>query len=263
MAESFAKLIAHGQFFARRRVRSHVAHNLRAVLGCDLPPREIERLSKNLFANFSRSIYCFLRLPWVCKDELSDCCRVTGPSEALEKLDTGGGFVLAGPHVGPWELGGACLAARGLRIHTVAFEHPSASVTRFFEKRRESAGIKCHPIGNSFESLSNALRAGDCVALLIDRCSNNNGKKRSLFGREVPLPTGHARLAVRCDVPIVTAACVFTEDDGPVLELRGPYQPDPVLDKETAVDDLVERCRRDIELFVRRYPDQWFNFKSI
>ncbi len=195
--------------------------------------------------------------------DLTECCDIDAARETLRQLDAGGGFVLAGPHVGPWEIGGACLSSMGLGIHSVASEHPSKNVTRFFEDRRKKMGIQCHPRGKSYGALAQALKTGDCAALLIDRDFGRERKKYSLFGRPFGLPSGHAALAVRCRVPIVTAVCVFAGDGKLKLELRGPYHPNMSLGENAAMEDLMNRCRLDIEWFVRKYPDQWFNFEPI
>ncbi len=263
LSQSITRTI--GLNFCRLRpgLRENVAQNLRIVLGDEATDREIDRLSRNVFVNFSRSIYCFLRLPHMRDSELARCCDVSEATEMAADFRGNGGFVLAGPHVGAWEIGGACLSARGIGIHTVAFEHPSRAVTRFFEDRRKGMGIACHPIGKSFNVLAQALERGKCVALLVDRGSGRGEKKYSLFGHRIGLPSGHAALAVRCSVPIVTAVCVFAGDDKLKLELRGPYYPDSSLGDTAAVDDLIEKCRLDTEGFIRKYPEQWFNFRPI
>ena len=263
LSESFTEVIARNQYYFRARVRKSISHNLRIVLGEAATERETDRLSRNLFANFSKSIYYFLRLPYMDQAELMGCCDMDAARETVLQLENGGGFVLAGPHVGPWEIGGACLSAMGLGIHSVAFEHPSELVTRFFEDRRRKMGIQCYPRGKSYGMLAQALKTGDCVALLIDRDFGRGKQKYSLFGRPFELPRGHAVLAVRCRVPIVTAVCVFAGDGKLKLELRGPYYPNTSLGENAAMEDLMDRCRLDIEWFVRKYPDQWFNFQPI
>jgi lauroyl/myristoyl acyltransferase len=263
LSKSITRFIARNQYLIRAQRRKNVARNLRIVLGDTATECDIEALSRNLFVNFSKSIFCFLRLPYMDEDELLGCCDIYAARETLHQLGNRGGFVIAGPHVGPWEMGGACLSALGLRIHSVAHEHPSRSVTRFFEDRRRQSGIQCHPVGRSYDALAQALKAGDCVALLIDRDFGRARKSFSLFGRPLGLPGGHAALSVRCQVPIVTAVCAFMGDDKIKIELRGPYYPDKSLGDNAAIEDLIERCRLDIEWFVRKYPDQWFNFQPI
>ncbi|MEJ2721467.1 MAG: lysophospholipid acyltransferase family protein [bacterium] len=174
-----------------------------------------------------------------------------------------GGFILAGPHVGPWEIAGRCFSDLGIPIHTVTLDHPSASVTAFFDDRRRSMGITCYPISGSFEPLKEALKSGKCVALLIDRNYGRTRRRDPFFGHDVPLPSGHSVLAVRCGVPVVTAVIVFDGECKFKFVYNGPHYPDGTLDERSAVEKLQELCRSDMEAYIRQYPEQWFNFNSL
>jgi KDO2-lipid IV(A) lauroyltransferase len=254
-----ASLLAGSQYRLRPGSRRSVLRNIRTVTGLGDGP-DAQRLARGVFSNFGRSIYSFLRLPLLAPDDLRRTCDYAGLDALVEDLRRRGGFVIAGPHVGPWEMAGACLSALGLRVHTVALDHPSRGVTEFFDERRCAAGIVCHPIGKSFPALAEALERGECVALLVDRAYGRARRSYTMFGREVSLPTGHAALAVRCRVPVVSAVCVFDGKAGLRFVYRGPHYPDPSRGEEAALEALHGACRRDMEEFIRTYPDQWFHF---
>ncbi len=243
--------------------RRVVPANLRIVMGRDAGEEEIYAATKRVFANFAQSIYCLLRLPYITREEIDRRCDYDGIEKVTSRLRESGGFIIAGPHVGPWELGGACLSGLGNRIHTVALEHPSAKVTEFFDERRRTVGIQCYPIGKSFLPLRNALERGDCVALLVDRAYGKSKRPYRLFGRKINLSTGYATLAVRCGVPILITLCVFAPDNRFKFVFAGPHYPDPALDEEAAVERLHAQCLRDMERFIRAYVDQWFNFERL
>ena len=263
VARSLTGIIARTQYHSRPGSRRIVRSNLKIVLPDGASDGEIDATAKKVFCNFGKSIYCFLRIGDSASERLRSRCDYAGIDAVTAELRGKGGFILAGPHVGPWEMGGVFLSATGLRVHTVALDHPSARVTRFFEERRRSVGIVCHPVGGAFPRLREALGAGSCVALLIDREYGRGGKSSTLFGREVVLPTGHAALAVQCGVPIVTAVCVFAPAEGFRFVFKGPYYPDPTLGEEARAEDLHRRCRRNMEEFILEHPDQWFNFSPL
>jgi len=263
ISKSMTGIIARSQYYLRTGSRRTVLGNLRIVMGREASEKEIHAAAKNLFSNFGKSIYCFLRLPSTSLEELRARCDYGGIDVVARELRGKGAFIIAGPHVGPWEVGGACLSALGLRIHTVALDHPSGQVTGFFEARRRMTGIVSHPIGRSFSPLCDALQHGGCVALLIDRTYGRSPQSFQMFGRSILLPTGHAALAVRCRVPILTAVCVFAPGGTFKFVFNGPYYPDTSLGEKAAVEDLHRRCRTDMEQFIRRQPDQWFNFRSL
>jgi KDO2-lipid IV(A) lauroyltransferase len=222
---------------------------------------EVRRRARHVFLNFGRSVYYFLRFPRRPLHELLEICDYEGIDVVVERLRSTGGFIVAGPHVGPWEIGGACLSALGIEIHTVALDHPSARVTDFFDRQRKLAGIVCHPIGGSFLALSKVLSKGRAVALLIDRSYEKNRRTFSMFGRHAELPVGHAALAVRCRAPVLTAVCVFARGERLKFDFNGPHYPDFSRGEDAAVEELHDRCRQDMERFIRDYPDQWFHFQ--
>jgi len=208
LSRHITSFLSRTQYHLRVGSRRNVNRNLRLVTGLGDGP-EVRRLARGVFANFGKSIYSFFRLPYVARNELKEACNYAGIDSLSADLRRGGGFVIAGPHVGPWEMAGACLSALGLKVHTVVLDHPSRSVTEFFDRRRSEAGLICHPVGGSFPVLADALDRGECVALLVDRAHGKTRRTYTMFGREVSLPMGHAALSVRCRVPVVSAGCVF------------------------------------------------------
>jgi KDO2-lipid IV(A) lauroyltransferase len=259
LSRQVTSMLSRIQFRARAGSRRNVIRNIRLVTGIEDGP-ETRRLAEQVFANFGRSIYSFLRLPYIAPDELKARCDYAGIDALLTSLRQSGGFVIAGPHVGAWEMAGACLSVLGYKVHTVALDHPSSGVTEFFDQRRSQAGIVCHPIGKSFPALAEALERGECVALLVDRAHGKTRRSYTMFGREVSLPTGHAALAVRCRVPVISAVCVFDGSGGFKFVYSGPHYPDISRGEEAAFEDLHRICRADMEEFIRQYPDQWFHF---
>ena len=258
-SEHVTTALSRSQYYMRDRSRRNVLRNTSLAMA-GAADEEVRRTARDVFDNFGRSIYSFLRLPYISPVELRAGCDYSGIDAVTADLRLRGGFVFAGPHVGPWEMAGACLNALGLKIHTVAFDHPSPRVTKFFDQRRSMAGIVCHPVGNSFPVLCEVLERGECVALLIDRTYGKTRRSFTMFGRSVGLPSGHAALAVRCRVPILTTACVFRDDGGLKFVFRGPHYPNLERGEEAAFEDLHRRCRADMEEFIAAFPGQWFHF---
>lgn len=259
LSELITETLVRVQYPFRLRARRQVEQNLRAALGTEVSNAELHTLTRRTFSNFGRSIYYFLRAPAMAAGELSARCDTNGIDELAGKL--AGGFVIVGPHLGAWEVGGACLVHFGLRIRTVALPHPSNEVTRFFDRHRGHFGVESESLNGSVKLLHRVLNGGGGVALLVDRPYSSKSEVVPWFGRETLMPIGHVTLAVRCGVPIVTCVCALREDGGFKLDWRGPYYPNPALDDGRAVEELRDICLRDMEAFIRMYPDQWFNFR--
>jgi KDO2-lipid IV(A) lauroyltransferase len=263
LSESITAMLARGHFYINSRSRENVGDNLRAVLGPGADEAEVRARTKEVFANFASSIYCFVRLPYLGSEQLRERCDFNGIDRVAKELIAKGGFILAGPHVGPWEIAGRCLSDLGIPIHTVTLDHPTESVTEFFDERRRAMGMVCYPISGSYKPLQEALKAGKCVALLIDRSYGRTRRREPLFGLDVPLPSGHSALAVRCGVPILTAVIVFDHNCRFRFVYNGPHYPDKTLDERSAMEQLQQRCRLDMEAYIRAFPEQWFNFESL
>lgn len=257
-AEAVTEFILKPQYYFRIRSRRNVHRNLRIIMGPSVADNEIRRLARRTFSNFARSIYYFLRVPSMSRGELTTRVDSNGIEAILGELQNG--CVIVGPHLGPWELGGARLASLGLRPRTVALPHPFESITKFFDEQRRKVGMESTPIGSSARSLRKALHSGEGVVLLIDRAYGDASEETVWFGRDIILPIGHVALAVHARVPIVTCCCVFTDDGNFKMVWKGPYHPDPSDTYNVSVRKLRDVCLRDMEEFIRAYPDQWFNF---
>jgi len=241
--------------------KANTLANLR-ILMPDASQKELLAARRRLFSNFARSIYYFIRAPFIPREELIERCDFNGLDQVLRGLKQSG-CLLVSPHIGPWEIGGAAVAALGTPLHTVALPHPSPQVTRWFKKRRALLGIRSVSLGHGLGGLARALRAKDFVVLLVDRPYGTRSKEYAWLGHRAQLPVGHLLLAIRYNVPVVPVICVFDGRHRFKFHYGGPHFVDRSLEPEAAVDELQARVLKDVEGFVRAYPDLWFHYKRI
>ena len=243
--------------FNRRRI---VGENLRLIHENRLTRRERRRSVRRVFRHFARSILFFLQLP---RMDLEEFRRARGNEDfkrLAEELGRTGGFVIVTAHLGPWEMGGVWLAVSGLKVNTVALNHPAGAVTAFFNQRRELSGLAIHPPRGSFDALAAALDKRECVALLVDRDYGAASRDCEWFGVSRPMPIGHLLLAHRCRVPLLTGAFVFDPGGGFRYVVKNMYRPEPELEEEAMIGRLQRKVLSDLEDLVRTYSDQWFQF---
>jgi lauroyl/myristoyl acyltransferase len=259
------RAIAHGigrfSYYLRVRTRHVIAHNLAIIHGGGLDEHHRRELVRGTILNFAACIQIFLELPSMKWEEIRERCDFTQFEEAMAEVD--GPFVVATAHIGPWELGGYCLSKMGYRLHTVALDHPSRYVTRFFSRRRALFDIHAYPLKNSFHRLQDALEAGDCVALIVDRAYGNARAPATLFGVTRDFPLGHAILSVRCNVPVLTGAIVMTGGDTFRYIHGGVHRPDPALPEAERIERVQQGCLADLEPIIRAHSDQWFHFRPL
>ena len=119
----------------------------------------------------------------------------------------GRGVVMALPHVGSWEWGGAFLATVGYPMTTVAERIEPPELFDWFVDEREAMGLTIVPLGGDSGSVVlRTLRAGGLVGLLCDRDLSGNGVAVEFFGEGTTFPAGPATLALRTGAALVTAA---------------------------------------------------------
>jgi KDO2-lipid IV(A) lauroyltransferase len=213
-----------------------------------------------VFRNFSRAVLDMLRLSRMSRDEITAACRIRGIDNLDRALRKGKGAILFAPHLGSWELAGACMSSLGYPMHTVALEHPSARVTRFLSERRAQWGVKDYASRSSGAALMEALGKGETVVLLVDRSFSRRGMRLRFLDNDVVLPDGHITLALRSGAPLLPCCSWYAGDDAIEIfigeEIRVPGTEDPRAATARA-------CIGYIEEFVRSHPDQWFAFDHL
>jgi KDO2-lipid IV(A) lauroyltransferase len=231
-----------------------------AIIHPEWTAAERRTMARRTIHQFANSILLFLQLPFFKPEQLFARCDIDGLRAHIAEVGPDRGFIIAAAHIGPWELGGYCLTQMGHTVHTVAFDHPSKAVTKFFSDRRDYVGVRAHPLGGSFNELLDAVRHGDCVALLIDRAYGRVRKRSRFFGVMKDFALGHLVLSARSGAPILTGALVFDGKDRFRYVRGGTHWPDESLDEFDRLDALQEKCVRDLERIIHAHSEQWFHF---
>ena len=248
-----AVAIAFLFYAARPGIRRNVRGNDERI---GVPPRG----TFPVFRNFAVAVTDFLRLSADRREELMARCSIRGIEHLDAALARGKGAILFAPHLGPWELAGAYLTCLGHRIGTVALEHPSERVTRFFSARRAAWGIADFPARSCAGELLRVLERGESIVLLVDRNFSKHGEPLRFLGEETRLPIGHVLLAMRSGAPLVPC-CAYYASGGRIEGIIGESIPAP--DRSAPPRETAERCLERIEAFIREHPDQWFAFDHV
>jgi lauroyl/myristoyl acyltransferase len=213
-----------------------------------------------VFDNFSRAVTDLLRLSHMKGDQLMALCTVRGTDNLATALNGGRGVILFAPHLGPWEIAGACISSLGYPMHTVALEHPSSRVTGFFSAMRRRWGFIDYPLRSCGVGLMKALARGETVVLLVDRNFSHRGTPFHFFGTEVLLPDGHITLALRSGAPLLPSFSYYTPEGGIEVVIGEAIRIDYQRASTVALGDA---CLARIEEFVKAHADQWFAFDHL
>jgi lauroyl/myristoyl acyltransferase len=250
----------------QRDQRDQVTRNLRRVLGPDVDEGELDRWARRAFDAYARYWVEGARLGSMAKSEVSQRFVVVedGFRHLVTGMEAGKGVVLALPHVGSWEFGGAFLAGAGYPMTAVAERLEPEELFDYFVTERAAMGLTIVPLeGGSGSTLLRTLKAGGMVGLLCERDLTGTGVDVEFFGERTTMPAGPATLAIRTGATLVTAA-VYS---GPGRDHHAVVEEPIDLLRNGSLRSDVERVTQCIatrlEGLIRRAPEQWHAFQPI
>lgn len=249
---------------ARRshRARRALAANLEVVLGApgaSVAPALLERFTTRGFDGYGRYWAEGAKLPAIPAPTIVERFCISEGREHLEAArDDGRGLVVALPHVGSWEWGGAFLAQIGLPMTAVAEVLEPPALFEWFKAKREAIGIAIAPLDDQAgTALLATLNAGGVVGLLCDRDLQGNGLEVEFFSRRVTMPAGPATLALRTGATLVAAACY----SGPGRDHHAVVTPPIDTTRQGRLREdvtrVTQRLAHELEGLIRRAPEQW------
>ena len=131
-----------------------------------------------------------------------------GHEALMAAVSVGHGAVLVTGHLGNWELGGASLAARGVRLDAVAVRQANRLFDDALVRARGRLGISVIRRGDAPRAVLQSLRAGHVVALVADQDARSAGIFVDFLGSRASTPRGPALFALRAGVPLFLGICL-------------------------------------------------------
>ena len=245
--------------------RAMVKANLARVL--DAGPGDadvLDRWARRSFRAYARYWVEGARLPGTAPEEVVQHFFVDGLHHLQEGRDAGRGTILALPHIGSWEYGGAFLATQDLPMPPWRSASSPPALFDYFVEQRAAMGLTIVPLGSkSGGAILSTLRAGGLVGLLCDRDIEGTGVEVEFFGERTTMPGGPATLALRTGARLCTGA-VYS---GPGRDHRALVEPPLDTTRSGSLRADVARLTQEIatrlEGLIRRAPEQWHVFQPL
>ena len=191
--------------------------------------------------------------------------EITGNERFQRLLDSDKGFVIAGSHVGNFELSGYFMRQDKKRIYALVY---AEEVKEVMNKRIKILGMNnicIVPVTNDLShifTMNDALQKGKIVSMPCDR---NLGSTKVIscdfLNDKADFPQGAFAMAAMFDVPVITIF-VIKESVSKyhifvnILSVNGFES----LTKSEKIARLTQSFASELENIVRKYPEQWFNF---
>jgi KDO2-lipid IV(A) lauroyltransferase len=176
------------------------------------------------------------------------------------------GVLLLMPHLGNWELGGALLARRGIKIVVLTQAEPGAGLTELRRASRARWGIETFVVGSNgfdFVEIIKRLQAGENVALLMDRPPEAKAVEVELFGQPFRASVAAAELA-RASGCALIGVTVTAGKGGYAARILPEFTYDrAALGRRENRQKLTQQILSAFEPEIRRHPEQWFHFVPV
>ena len=241
---------------ARKRAAQVAAHQRRIDPSLVHGGARLRRQVRRTFGSYGCSFVDSFRLATV-GDRLEDRFTVVGRRHIDAGLAAGNGVIMAMPHVGPWDYGGAWLARNyPLTVVAEALEPPGLSA--WFGEHRRRMGITVVPLGpDAGVALLRALKANEVVGLLCDRDIAGGGVPVEFFGERTTMPAGPATFALRTGAAVLPNVVVYTGGN----QMRGIICA-PIAAERTGrlredVARMTQLIATSFEGLIRRFPEQY------
>ncbi|HVF75014.1 MAG TPA: phosphatidylinositol mannoside acyltransferase [Acidimicrobiales bacterium] len=249
-------------------VASRLASGAAVVAAAALPGRRamVERhmarvgrpgAGREVFRSYARYWLESFRLPDVSPADLERGLEAEGLEHLEAAKAAGHGVIMAMPHLGGWDFGGAWFAGRGYKTTVVVELLEPPELFDWFARFRSQLGVDVVPLGpEAAGALLRILRDGGIVGLVCDRDIGGTGVEVEFFGERTTLPSGPATLALRTGAAILPTA-VYFDGDGHRGVIRPPVDTVRTGSFREDVVRVTQALARELEDFIRQAPEQW------
>jgi KDO2-lipid IV(A) lauroyltransferase len=228
------------------------------VLGPGATDEAVEQAARGCFAVYGRYWAEAFRIPTLTRAELDAGMEWEGLVHVEHALQQGNGAMLAMPHIGGFDWGGAWFAASGYPATVVAESLDPPELFAFFKSLREGFGLEVVELGEAAgAAILRRLRTNGLVGLVCDRDIAGTGVEVEFFGYPTTIPAGPATLALRTGAAILPSAVYFEPDGLHRGVVRPPLDVSRTGKLREDVQRITQALTTEFENLIRLAPEQW------
>jgi phosphatidylinositol dimannoside acyltransferase len=257
VANGLARVVALAMRYLLKDRRDQVIRHQERLAGRRLTPAERNRVVRKVFSSYAEYWVDAFRLSGASTEQVDARIEVEGRENVEAALALGKGVVMAMPHIGAWDQGGAWVGHHW-PLTVVAERVEPPELFEWFCAQRKANNITVVPLGaDTGGALLAALARNEVLGLLCDRDIAGGGIEVEFFGEKTTLPAGPATLSLRTGAPILPVV-VYQR---PGSAARGVIRP-PIVFERTGkfradVTRLTQLVAAELEELIRVAPEQW------
>jgi KDO2-lipid IV(A) lauroyltransferase len=240
-----------------------VQANLRQILGPEVDPAELDKLTYQHFLHAGIRTYDFFHAVGKSPDELARLVPIpAAPLMDIQNAQKAGkGVLILGIHLSNFDLAMLSFGSHGLPIQALSLADPQTGF-RILNQLRAEAGFELTPITpRSLRQAVRRLKRGGIVMTAADWPDPADRELIPFFGRPAYLPLGPARLARLTGAVVFLGACRYTPEAGYSIEINGPVEMVTTVDRQADIYTNTCRLAEWMEVKIRVNPEQWMMFR--
>lgn len=257
LASVLAQLVAKILGYALRGRRDQLVMHQERIAGRSLSPSEQADCVKAAFVSYAQYWVDSFRLTGASTKRVDSEIEVEGSEHVTAALALGNGVVMAMPHIGAWDLGGAWVGHHW-PLTVVAERLNPPELFEWFCAQRKANNINVVPLGPEAGGvLIAALRRNEVLGLLCDRDIAGGGVEVEFFGEKTTLPAGPAMFSLRTGAPVLPV--VVYQRKGRAA--RGVIRPPIAFERSgkfrADVAAYTQLIANELEKLISEAPEQW------
>lgn len=246
-------------FTVDRKHRRIALDNLQRSLGREFTEEQIHGIAGQVFENLFHIVF---ETGWsqnLTDEAIADHFTIHGLEDYEKTIGKGKGVLLLTAHFGNWELLPIIGHMQSIPVRVVYRPLDTPFLDRFLKESRSRFGGKPIPTRRgAMRQIYKLLKRGYPVVMLMDQNVDwYEGVFVDFFGHRACTNTGMALLALKTGAPVlplflIRAGKGFHAVVGPELTTIRTG------DAKKDVERNTQMYNRVIEIYAKRFPDQWF-----
>jgi KDO2-lipid IV(A) lauroyltransferase len=257
--------------FLMKKTRACVRKNIDGVGRGRWSKKSVDLLTRKTFQNYGQYLLDYMVMHRLRPSNKGQWVEAeVGGDYMREVLRAGKGVICITPHLGNWEIGGLLFSFKGGKLNVLTLDERDSDIRSFREEMRRRKGIKnlyINPKDDSPMAILDAvkaLRQNEIVAMLGDRIESQKTMVFDFFGRKTAFPIGVAILSMATEAPVLPVFVVLERNRKyrGIIEPPIYFNPSSRKDREAVIREGMGKLINKFEVYIEKYPDQWYNFYS-
>jgi len=252
-----------GYYFDSKH-RAQAYANLKMAFAATKSPREIRKITKDLFINYGCNFVELFRMPLMNETNISDYVHLEGKQYAIDALKKRKGLILLAMHFGSWELGS--LSTAMLNHPYKVFVKPQTKYSKLdnlLNSYRECGGsiVLSRGLGTR-ELVTSLLKHNEIVGMVVDQ-GGKDGVLVPFYGRQASMSVGAVKLGLKWGIPICFAVIIREKGNRLRCIIHKSFDLIHSGDLDKDIFENLSKITKLMEHYTSLYPSEYMWFYKI